>query len=144
MIVATLGLASFYWASSPESIWQQDVESLQFPGTDGADFRLLGFHSREWQMETLSDFFNSLACYTELENYRNLNAQPPQQLVHYNNDFDARQFRVKVMHVEPGNSQQRAGVKQHAGICGGRFPSSFGYFTVLAATWTLKWTLYQP
>jgi hypothetical protein len=139
MIAAYLGIKSFYWASPPAEIYQQDIEALQFPGTDGADFRLLGFHSRDWQLETLADFANSSLAYDELEAYRDLIEEAPQQFIHYNNDFDNRGFRVKVMRVTPGNSRQRGGVKAYVEISGGRFA---GNLVIAAATWTLRWTRY--
>ena len=121
-------------------MYQRDIETLEFPGTNGADFRLLGFHSSEFEIETKADTLTEALAWDQIQSYRNLITQPPVNMTLNSHDFEVKNsWKVKVLGVTPGGRDDVA-VKRNILICGGRVNSGINNVTA-TATWRLKWTL---
>lgn len=139
--IASIGPFLFHEFKWPAALpsYQQEVNVLQQIGTDNADFRLVGFHSREFTIETEVNLLTEAAAWDLLlapGGYKEQTSQVPLQVVYYGENFDTREFRLKVLNVD-GGALGFPAVRRVGCIGGGVNPNGFN--TLLTATWQVKW-----
>lgn len=140
--IASIGQFIFHTFEWPKSLslYKQDVDVIESPGVDNADFRMLGFHGQPFTVETESNFLNEHFAWNALigssNSYKALIETVPQTLIYFATNFTDRQWKVKVLDVH-GGALGLPVVRRVGGIVGGAFPNT--HQIILSATWTLKW-----